>query len=263
MDPCVFSPSQQPHNQYAGGAEGFADSEQYWMEQLADKCKAAFDRQDWGIPSVVIKEGSVGGQVRKSNELDAGIHVALHTNAGGSTGTLIIHYPGSVKGAALANALFGPIAEASDTPDVGIWAKSYYYETRETHAPAVIIEYQFHDNHRDAAEIRRSLDEYAEATTKGLATYYGKTYTPPATAPVGSVWMAVNMPTDQADELIRQAHSVGAQRVLTLDAPGGSMTVLAHVTRAMLPRLRLYCTNRGRTPVWWGAQDVPDIQDAQ
>ena len=179
LENLVISPSQQPHNQYAGGSDGFYDSEQYWMQKLADIVKKRVDEQGWGIKCTVIKEGSVGGQVRKSNALKATEHVALHTNAGGGTGTLVIHYPTSTKGAALARALYAPIAAASDTKDVGIWVKSTYYGTRETHAPAVIIEYQFHDNARDADEIRKSLDEYAEATVKGLAAYAKRPYKAP------------------------------------------------------------------------------------
>lgn len=182
LENLVISPSQQPHNQYSGGIDGFNDSEQFWMQKLADIVKKRVDEQGWGIKCTVIKEGSVGGQVRKSNALKATEHVALHTNAGGGTGTLVIHYPTSTKGAALARALYAPIAAASNTMDVGIWGKSTYYETRETHAPAVIIEYQFHDNARDAQEIRTSLDEYAEATVKGLAAYSGRPYKAPVTA---------------------------------------------------------------------------------
>ena len=262
LERLVISPSQQPHNQYTGGVDGFADSEQAWMEQLADKVKARVDAQGWGIACHVIKEGSVGAQVRKSNALDATEHVALHTNAGGSgaTGTLVIHYPGSVKGASLARALFAAIAPASDNPDVGIWAKASYYETSQTNAPAVIIECAFHDRADEAAEIRRSLDEFAEATVKGLAVYSGRAYKAPV-RPGESVWMAVNMQTDHAAELVRQARRVGAKSIVALDSPGGSRTVLAHVTREALPSLRLYCTNRGRTPVHWGAQPEPSIED--
>jgi N-acetylmuramoyl-L-alanine amidase len=175
----VISPSQQEANQYAGAGTGYADSEQAWMEKLAYKVKSRFDAQAWGIKCVVIEEGSVGGQVRKSNALGATEHLALHTNAGGGHGSLVIHHQGSTKGAALARSLFTPIAAASDRADVGIWSRTTYYETRETHAPAVIVEYAFHDNVTEAAEIRASLDEYADATVKGLAAYYGKRYTVP------------------------------------------------------------------------------------
>jgi hypothetical protein len=185
LENLVISPSQQPHNQYTGEGTGIADSEQAWMGKLADKVKKRVDAQGWGITCRVIKEGSVGGQVRKSNVLDATEHVALHTNAGGAgaTGTLLIHYPGSKKGASLARALFAAISPASDNPDVGIWANAKYYETRETHAPAVIVEYAFHDRADEAAEIRRSLDEFAEATVKGLAAYSGRAYKAPGTKP--------------------------------------------------------------------------------
>ena len=199
LERLVISPSQQPHNQYAGAGDGFYDSEQYWMQKLADIVKKRVDEQGWGIKCTVVKEGSVGGQVRKSNALNATEHVALHTNADGGTGTLVIHYPTSTKGAALAAALYTPIAAASDTKDVGIWGRSTYYETRVTKAPAVIIEYQFHDNARDADEIRKSLDEYAEATVKGLAAYAKRPYKAPVVAPAPIKYYEVRIHTSEPE----------------------------------------------------------------
>lgn len=181
--PIVFSPSQQAGNQYSGGGTGFSDSEQAWMEKLADYCKVRWDQQGTGIPCVVLKTGSVGGQVAKSNALNARVHIAQHTNAGGGDGSLVIRFPGSAAGAKLANCVYPFVALASDRPDDGITANEKYYETRKTHAPAIIIEYAFHDNPAEAQEIRTSIPEYGEATIKGLCKYFGKTYKPPVAAP--------------------------------------------------------------------------------
>jgi len=181
-----WSPSQQSGNSYAGGLPPgvFED----WMEQLAAKTHAAWLRQGTGIPDTILNTGSIMGQCYRSNALNVTHHIAQHTNAGGGTGTEIYYWTGSAEGKRLATCLYEFIAPASDTPDRGVKASQYYGELKYTEAIAVIIEYQFHDGPATAEEIRRSLDEYAEATVKGMCKFYGKAYRPPVVA--DPVWQA-------------------------------------------------------------------------
>lgn len=179
-----ISPSQQGANQYAGGGEGYSDSEQFWMENMAHRLDHRIQEQTWpDFRSIVLEEGSVDGQVRKSNALAVTEHLALHTNAM-SHGSLVIRYPGSASSQRFAEAIYPHIAAASDQPDNGIWANAKYYETRETNATAIIVECADHSTAGEAEEIRNSLDEYVEAILHGLSEYYGLPYTPPSGTPV-------------------------------------------------------------------------------
>jgi N-acetylmuramoyl-L-alanine amidase len=175
----VLSPSQQSWNQYAGGGSGAGDSEEHWMEHLATRTHDRIIEQGWGFPVVVVNKGSYDANVAESNRIGATEHVAMHTDAGGGHGTTVFYKTGSKKGAKLANALYPFIKAASNLPDRGVHASSKYGELNQPHAGAsVIVEALFHDNAAEAAEMRASIPEFAEAYVKGLAVYYGKTYRP-------------------------------------------------------------------------------------
>lgn len=203
MPTLVLSPSQQSANEYAGGPTT-NDSEKVWMTKLAMRVKALWDAQKVGITCLVVQKGSWSANADESNRLGATEHVALHTNAGGGHGTEVFHYPTSTKGKALATALYKFIAPASDQPDRGVKTSSTLGELSRTKAPAVIIEYAFHDNATEAQEIRTSIEEYAVATVKWLCAYYGKTYkepvvTPPVVIPITAPtkkWVIVKQDDD-------------------------------------------------------------------
>lgn len=174
-----WSPSQQPHNQYAGGGTGYTDSEQYWMELLAAECHKQWVEQRTGIPDIVLEAGSWKDNALASNRAGVTHHVAQHTNAGGGVGLEIFHHANSPEGKRMADVLYKHLAPATDTPDRGVKASTKYGELNQTNAKAVIIEYQFHDSLAGAAEIRRSIKEFATATVKAMCEFYGKTYTAP------------------------------------------------------------------------------------
>lgn len=176
-----WSPSQQESNQYAGAGVGYSDSEQFWMELLAAECHKQWVEQRTGIPDVVFEKETWQLNVAASNAAGVTAHVALHTNAGGGTGCEIIHHPDSVAGKRMAEILYKHISKATDTADRGVKTSSRLGELYQTRAPAVIIEYMFHDDPAQAAEIRRSIKEYATATVKAMCEYHGKVWKDPST----------------------------------------------------------------------------------
>ena len=182
-----WSPSQQPHNQYAGGGEGYTDSEQYWMELLAAACHHKWLEQDNGVQSVVITEGSWRDNAAASNRLGVTHHVAQHTNAGGGRGCDVFYYTGSAEGKRMAEVFYKYVSAATDTPDRRVIATRNLGELNSTRAIAVLVEYQFHDSIEGAAEIRRSIDEFAEASVKAmcevLSVPYKSGVSVPAPAP--------------------------------------------------------------------------------
>lgn len=60
-------------------------------------------------------------------------------------------------------------------------SKDYYYVLRDTpNTEAVIIEYGFLDNAKDAAKLKANYKDYAEAVVRAVMEYKGLNYTPPA-----------------------------------------------------------------------------------
>lgn len=188
MSKLVISPSQQELNQYAGGGTGYEDSEEFWMQKIANIFKVRWSAQGTGIPCVVVNEGSWQANAAKSNALGATEHVALHSNAGGGSGAEVWYRTGSAKGKLLAESLYGTVSKATNVADRGVKSSTVYGELNNTKAPAVIVEYLFHDRVTEAAEIRSSVAEFAEAIVIGMCRYYGKAYKPVGVitpAPVG------------------------------------------------------------------------------
>ena len=179
-----WSPSQQEGNQYAGGGTGYSDSEQYWMELLSAETHKQWVEQQTGIPDVVFEKETWQLNTKASNDAGVTHHVAQHTNAGGGRGCEIFHHPSSVEGKRMAQILFKHISAVTDVPDRAVKASDAYGELNDTRAKAVIVEYDFHDSTAGAAEIRRSIKEYATATVKAMCEYHGKPYRATAPAPV-------------------------------------------------------------------------------
>lgn len=150
------------------------------MEMLAADTHKQWVEQDTGIPDVVFEKSSWQKNAAASNAARVTNHVAMHTNAGGGKGCEIFYYKGSVKGEKMAKILFKHISKATDTADRSIKATTELGELNSTRAAAVLIEYQYHDSPAGAAEIRKSIKEFATATVKGMCAYYGKTYKAPA-----------------------------------------------------------------------------------
>lgn len=60
-------------------------------------------------------------------------------------------------------------------------SKDYYYVLRETpNTEAVIVEYGFLDNAKDAAKLKANYKDYAEAVVRAVMDYKNLPYTPPA-----------------------------------------------------------------------------------
>ncbi len=59
-------------------------------------------------------------------------------------------------------------------------SKDYYYVLRETpNTEAVIVEYGFLDNAKDAAKLKANYKDYAEAVVRAVMEYKGLPYSPP------------------------------------------------------------------------------------
>lgn len=165
-----ISPSTQQHNKTALG-----DTEENVMHMIADKLVPLL--KDSGIEVFRgKKEQTLAQMVTESNNLAVDCHVAIHSNATGTSaiarGCTIFHYPNSKKGKALAEHIYKHLEALTPTKDRGIVENSTFYELKQTKAPATLIEVDFHDNFDGAKWIMDNIENIAEAIAQGICDYF-------------------------------------------------------------------------------------------
>lgn len=165
-----ISPSTQENN------AGYGDygTEEQRMHEIADIVVPELERYGFEVYRG-RKEQSLWDMIEESNRLKVDIHVAIHSNAhdGKSRGCLALHYPGSIKGQALATAIYNEVNAISPADGRGFIVNRDYIEPRETIAPCAIIEVAFHDNPEDARWILQNQKEIAMAIVRGILKYAG------------------------------------------------------------------------------------------
>jgi N-acetylmuramoyl-L-alanine amidase len=174
-----LSPSTQEHNAYKGGS-----NEEIEMNHLVSLIKpyllAAGHTVSVGGTVSAGTNVAIGNKFMGKN----GLYVAVHSNAGGGRGTEVWYHTGSVKGKALATAIYNHLAPVTASPDRGVKMSDKYIELHPL-APAVIIECAFHDYAPDSEEIKAKHAEYALAIATGILEVAGGSVicNPPTTPP--------------------------------------------------------------------------------
>lgn len=149
--------SQQPSNQYAGGAAGIGDSEQFWMRKLAQE---VFDLlAATGHDVRLGPKGTASSTYQtnvtwanKAENADADLLISLHSNATGKSeaqakGTVGLgayHHPNSPKGAAFTKSALPFLKPVSAKGKVYIDTLTVA-EVASTKPPAVLFENEYHD----------------------------------------------------------------------------------------------------------------------
>lgn len=127
-----------------------------------------------GYRTMLTRSGDVDvGLKRRSvlaNEAKADIFVSIHCNASETNydfqGLYVYHYPGSVQGAALAQAIQTPACQFTGAVDRGINSANFSV-VRESKMPAVLVETGFMTCHE---ELLRLKDEaYQTRMSQGIA----------------------------------------------------------------------------------------------
>lgn len=161
-----ISPSLQEENQYAGGL----GSEAYWCRQIAEQVKSYLLTA--GHQVMMSSPGdTLGAVIAKSNSFRPNAHIAIHTNAGGGEGTEVWYYPGSIEGARLAASIYTQLAPLTPGKDRGLKKSDTLAELKETVAPAVIVEVEFHDREDLARWITRNVVPIANRIARGIHGY--------------------------------------------------------------------------------------------
>ena len=113
------------------------------------------------------------------------IVLSNHINAGGGEGAEVIYALRNSD--ALSGKILNSLAQEGQTIRKNYQrrlpsnpAKDYYYVLRETpNTEAVIVEYGFLDNAKDAAKLKANYKDYAEAVVRAVMDYKNLPYTPP------------------------------------------------------------------------------------
>lgn len=92
----------------------------------------------------------VNQRVANANATDAELVVSIHLNAGGGSGTEVLHYAGSAEGQAYAERISSKLASVLGLPNRGAKANDWVGIITSTDATAVLIEVCFVDRQEDA-----------------------------------------------------------------------------------------------------------------
>lgn len=184
MPKIYISPSDQTKNAYAAGNT----TEAIQCRRIAVALKLSLMR--CGFDALTNVSDTMAERVNESNEWGADLHLCIHTNAynGKVSGTRIFSADTVGEGYVAANAVFNYLAPL--TPGVSENVKPYpaLYEIRNTGAPCVYIEVDFHDVDAVALWLIEHTAEIAEAICQGVCDHYGYEYvsanTDEAEAPV-------------------------------------------------------------------------------
>ena len=173
MIPKIYvSPSDQVRNAYAAGNT----NEAVQCRKIAQELVAALMR--CGMEAMTNLTASMADRVNESNLWGATLHVCLHTNAFNElvSGTRIFSADTVGEGYAAAKAVFDRLAPV--TPGTSENVKPYpeLYEIRNTSAPCVYVEADFHDVDEVALWIISHTTEIAEAICHCICDHYGVKY---------------------------------------------------------------------------------------
>ena len=166
-----ISPSRQPENL---GINGYGN-EQEQMYLLADAITPHLDRCGVSF-HVADRDQTLAQRCNESNAMDAAYHLALHSNAGGNGkawGPIAFFYSaGKPLAEKIVSNLLG-LGQASNRSS-NVQQDKSLYELRNTTAPAVLLEVDFHDSAVGVEFITTRRLEIAEAIAKAIVAIDGK-----------------------------------------------------------------------------------------
>lgn len=172
MRKIYISPSDQVKNAYASGNT----TEAIQCRKIALALAEALER--CGFEAAANVTDGMAARVNESNQWGADLHLCIHTNAynGKVSGTRIFSYDLAGEGYQAAKAIFARLAPITPGTSENIKAYPELYEVRNSNAPCVYIEVDFHDVDAVALWIIEHTEEIAEAICQGICDNYGLPY---------------------------------------------------------------------------------------
>ncbi len=181
MPTIYLSPSTQEYNPYVIGG-----SEEYYMNLIADAMIPYLDAS--GIAYVRnTPQMTARSSIIASNAGSYDAHIALHSNAapeslaGQLQGPDVYYFPSSVRGRRLADIIAGNLTAIYPDPSlVDVRPTTTLGEVTRTRAPAVLIEFAYHDNMDDALWIADNIGVIARNVVLSLTQYFGIPFVEPS-----------------------------------------------------------------------------------
>ena len=174
MPTIYLSPSTQEFNPYINGG-----NEEYYMNLIADAMIPYLNATGIGYVRNT-PDMTAASSIKASNAGNYDFHLALHSNAvggensGSATGSQVYYYPYSDNSRRAADIFANNLKLIYPNPLKVITVPTTTLgEVARTKAPAVLIEYAFHDNEQDANWIKNNINLIAENTVVSLADYFG------------------------------------------------------------------------------------------
>lgn len=169
-----------PSNQGANvGINGYG-TEHEQMYLLAEEILPHLDRA--GVSFVLAdRNASLSKRVQESNDLGAGFHFCLHSNAGGggmAYGPVALYYSdaGKVFGEQLVSALLE--LGQKNNRSYNVKQATGLYELRKSIAPACLLEVDFHDSATGVDFLTTRRKEIGEAIARCIIEADGKAFVP-------------------------------------------------------------------------------------
>ena len=181
--PIIYlSPSTQDFNPYYDGS----GSEEYYMNLIADVMEPYLYAS--GIDFVRnTPQMTAASSIAASNRGNYNLHLALHSNAAGTanagkvTGSEVYFSPNSASGRRAAEIIANNLKMIYPYPEkVRTVPTTTLGEVTRTKAPAVLIEFAYHDNPSDAEWIKNNIGNIAANVVLSLADYFAVDFNQPA-----------------------------------------------------------------------------------
>ena len=183
MKRIYVSPSSQESNAGVGPFK----TEEIEMNRIADVLVPLLNKDGRFEVKRNTPDMDVYQMANDSNNFQADIHVAIHSNAGGSEGTEVYAYSSGSNSERLAKSLYVHVAPLSPGTDRGVKYNPRLVEVgNSVHATSALIEVGFHDNLADATWIAYNSEMIATALYKGICDYFGYGYPTTPVPPVVS-----------------------------------------------------------------------------
>lgn len=210
--PIIYlSPSTQEWNSYVNGG-----TEEYYMNLIADAMEPYLRSN--GIRYVRnTPDMTAGSSIRQSNQGSYDLHVALHSNAapeaeaGMRQGSEVYYSPNSTNGKRAADIIAENLKDIYPYPWlVKTVPTTYLGEVTKTRAPAVLIEFAYHDNPEDATWIKQNIPSIAENVVLSLTEYFGIPFVPaqpsrPGVVRVQSGWLNIRQKPSTEASVVAKA----------------------------------------------------------
>lgn len=173
--PVIYlSPSNQTDNAYAAGDT----TEARVMRNISYSAEKYLEQN--GITVYTAGEDySLQEKVKFANENNITAHVAIHSNAGGESGsgegTECFYNPGIYGSKILAEYIYDKVSRLTPTEDRGMFngaeGTTYLYEVATSKAANCLLEVEFHDTSEHAKWIIEHTDELGRAIAEGILQY--------------------------------------------------------------------------------------------